>query len=435
MTMQRVLIVDDREENLYLLRVLLEGNGYEVSAAANGGEALDVARQKSPDLIIADILMPVMDGFTLCREWKKDVRLRSIPFVFYTATYTDERDRQFALSLGAERFVAKPQEPDVFMEIVREVILEGGSPSAASAAPESDASTSAEAPSAAEPAYLQQYSEALVRKLEAKMEQLERVNRELEQDIAARQKAEAEVRRLNQTLEHRVAARTAQLEAANEELTAFAYSVSHDLRAPLRALDGFSRALLEDCADTLDEACQGHLEHIRKATREMSSLIDALLALSRVARAEVRHTEVNLSEAARRVAEELSASDLEREAEWRIEPDVIVSADAVLLQSVLENLLGNAWKFTSKHSRATIEVGTIDIDGERVIFVRDDGAGFDMQYAAKMFGAFQRLHSGEEFGGTGIGLATVKRIVDKHGGRIWAEGEPEQGATFYFTLA
>jgi len=154
-----------------------------------------------------------------------------------------------------------------------------------------------------------------------------------------------------------------------------------------------------------------------------------------VARAEVRHTEVNLSEAARRVAEELSASDLEREAEWRIEPDVIVSADAVLLQSVLENLLGNAWKFTSKHSRATIEVGTIDIDGERVIFVRDDGAGFDMQYAAKMFGAFQRLHSGEEFGGTGIGLATVKRIVDKHGGRIWAEGEPEQGATFYFTLA
>ncbi len=437
MTAQCILIVDDREENLYLLRVLLEASGYEVVEAANGVEALKAARQRPPDMIITDILMPVMDGFALCREWKRDAHLGSIPLVFYTATYTDERDREFALSLGAQRFIVKPQEPDDFMAIVRETIQEVGKPlvvPAATGVGEPEPLT-AEPGGEGEHAYLKQYSETLIRKLESKMEQLERLNRDLELDIAAREQAEAEVCRLNETLERRVAERTAQLEAANQDLTAFSYSVSHDLRAPLRALDGFSAALLEDCGDALDETCKGHLVRIRRASQMMAGLIDALLALSRVAQAEVRQTDVDLSEVARRVAGGLSAGAPEREAEWRIEPDIIVSADVVLLQSVLANLLGNAWKFTSKHPRATIEVGTVAVEGERAIFVRDDGAGFDMQFASHMFRAFQRLHSDEEFAGTGIGLATVKRIIEKHGGRIWAEGRPEEGATFFFTLA
>ncbi|PYO40449.1 MAG: hypothetical protein DMD33_17680 [Gemmatimonadetes bacterium] len=228
---------------------------------------------------------------------------------------------------------------------------------------------------------------------------------------------------------------TAQLEAANVELDAFAYSVSHDLRAPLRSIDGFSQALLEDYAGQLDAAGQDYLQRVRAATQRMATLIDDLLDLSRVTRSEMTIAPVDLSELARELATELTSGDPERHVEIVITPDVAVRADRGLLRVVLQNLMGNAWKFTGKRSDARIEVGVVAADGERAYYVRDNGAGFDMAYASKLFGAFQRLHRVTEFPGTGVGLATVQRIIHRHGGRVWAESAVGRGATFYFTLS
>jgi light-regulated signal transduction histidine kinase (bacteriophytochrome) len=230
--------------------------------------------------------------------------------------------------------------------------------------------------------------------------------------------------------------RTAQLEATNKELEAFAYSVSHDLRAPLRSIDGFSQALLEDYAPSLDAEAQRYLQRVRGASQRMAQLIDDLLALSRLTRSELHREPVNLSRLAHSIAQELHHSDPERQVEFVIAEQIVAQADARLIWVVLENLLGNAWKFTAKHPQARIEFGCLaQPDDQVAYFVRDDGAGFNMAYADKLFGAFQRLHTPAEFSGTGIGLATVQRIIHRHGGRVWAEGAVELGATFYFTLS
>jgi light-regulated signal transduction histidine kinase (bacteriophytochrome) len=223
-------------------------------------------------------------------------------------------------------------------------------------------------------------------------------------------------------------------EAANRELEAFSYSVAHDLRAPLRSIDGFSLALLEDCADVLDEAGKQHLRFVREAAQDMAALIDGLLSLSRVTRSELRRETVDLAELARGIFVQLHRAAPDRNVETVIADDLFAEGDARLLRGLLENLLGNAWKFTGKQAAARIEIGVTQAGGERAYFVRDNGAGFDMTYAGKLFGAFQRLHSATEFEGTGIGLATVQRIVYRHGGRVWAESEVDRGATFYFTL-
>jgi light-regulated signal transduction histidine kinase (bacteriophytochrome) len=226
-----------------------------------------------------------------------------------------------------------------------------------------------------------------------------------------------------------------QLALANKELEAFSYSVSHDLRAPLRSIDGFSQALLEDYADKVDAEGKDHLQRIRGAAQRMADLIEALLTLSRVTRSEIHRTTLDLSGLARAIAAELQQREPGRQAEWGIQDDLAGDGDARLLRAVLENLLGNAWKFTATRAPARIEFGVWPgSNGRPTYFVRDNGAGFDMAYKDKLFGAFQRLHTQAEYRGTGIGLATVQRIIHRHGGRIWAEGAPEQGATFYFTL-
>ena len=362
---------------------------FTVDVALTCAEAL--ARLTLPhayDLVLIDLRMPDQDGLDFFREAKH--RVPQLPPCILISGHGDEATALAALKLGAADYIIKRD------------------------------------------GYLNQLVE---RSANAIIQaRLSRLNAQLVVELNERKQAEEKIHQLNADLELRVTERTAQLRAANQEMESFAYSVSHDLRAPLRSIDGFSLALLEDYGDKLDDEGKDYLRRVRAATQKMAQLIDDILKLSRVTRAELASETVNLSAMAVSIAEELRRDDQQRKVEFVIKDDVITKGDPRLLTLVLENLLGNAWKFTSGHAEARIEFGISDIDGKTAYFVRDDGAGFDMKYVDKLFTTFQRLHSELEFPGTGVGLTLVKHIIHRHGGTIWAEGAVDQGATFWFTV-
>lgn len=277
---------------------------------------------------------------------------------------------------------------------------------------------------------LRQAKDNLEKRVQERTGKLAASNSELIREVAERKRAEEDIRKLNSQLVQR----SAQLEASNKELEAFSYSVSHDLRAPLRGIDGFSQAVLEDYDEKLDESGRGYLRRVRTASQRMSQLIDAMLNLARLTRAEIHTQTFDMSAVVRGVLDDFQKVEPDRQVECIVADKVFATADPQLLRAVLENLLGNAWKFTQQQAHPRIEFGHGQYKGQAAYFVTDNGAGFDMTYVHKLFGAFQRLHAYTEYPGVGVGLATVHRIIQRHGGQIWAEGVVGKGATFHFTL-
>ena len=419
--MSKLLIVDDDEQNLYMLQVLLQGYGYDVESATNGAEALEKARCDPPDMIISDILMPVMDGFSLCRKWKRDEHLKTIPFVFYTATYTDPKDEEFALNLGAERFIVKPVEPEAFMKILQEVLE----------AYHTGHLVAPREPVEEEEVFITEYNKALIRKLEDKMVQLEETNRALKCDIIKRKQAEEEIRKLNIELEQQVKKRTAELESANKELKSFAYVVSHDLKAPLRGIRQLAHWIVQDYADFFEEDGKGMIALLIDRVQWMDSLIDGILQYSKVGCITRNDGQVDLNRLMNNVIEMIAPSE---HIQIIIENELpVIIGDQTSIGQVFQNLLSNAIKFMDK-SKGEITIRCVDEGAYRTFSVADNGPGIDEKYHEKIFQIFQTLTPRDVRESTGIGLALVKKIIEAYGGKIWIKSTVGKGSEFFFTL-
>lgn len=367
-----ILLVDDDPAKRFALKTILAPLGETVVEASSGGDALRQFLRQEFAVVLLDVRMPIMDGFDTAQLIRQRPRSELTPIIFVTALDQAETDMGRGYELGAVDFVFAPVVPLILRAKVG--------------------------------VFVELY------------------------------RAQQELRRYRNQLEELVEARTTALTAINRELEAFSYSVSHDLRAPLLAFDGLSQALLDDYGSRLDSRARDYVQRMRRASQGMVFVFDGLQTLFRVTSGEIHRERVDISAMAAEIVEEMNASSPHRQVTVAIAPDLAVSADARLVRILLGNLINNAWKFTSMRPDAAIEVGCELVDGENRQFVRDNGVGFDMLYAHKLFGAFQRLHSQSEFPGVGIGLATVRRIVNRHGGRCWAEGAVGEGAAFSFVL-
>ncbi|HKE18023.1 MAG TPA: response regulator [Kofleriaceae bacterium] len=384
---KKILAVDDSATYLHELADALRGEGFDVVLARSGEEAIDLLAVQSVDCILLDLLMPGMGGREACRRIKTTPVVRDVPLIMLTAL--EDREAMIeGLAAGADDYISKSGEFEVLRARVR---------------------------------------------AQLRRKQFEDETRHIREELLRKEMEAAEAnaaRRLAETRSHLLE----ELERKNQELEAFSYSVAHDLRSPLRAIDGFSDALLEDCAEQLDTRARHYLQRMRASAERMRELIDDLLQLSRVGRADLSRQRVNLSEIAHQVLDDLRRGDPSRQVIDQVQDGLTTDADNHLMRVAMENLLGNAWKFTAKVERAQIQVGVTHSDRGPSFFVRDNGAGFDMEHSKKLFRPFQRLHGERDFPGTGIGLATVYRVIDRHGGRVWAEAAVGRGATFYFTI-
>lgn len=379
----KILMVDDHPDNVELVCQILEDQ-YQMLTANKGADCLEIAEDEKPDLILLDVMMPEMDGYQVLSKLQENEGTREIPVVFLTARYKDTDRIVKGLDLGAFDYITKPFDDEILLARVGVAI---------------------------------------------RVKRAEDNNRHQKQELEERI---AELTVAQQALH----AANLELNCKNKELEAFSYSVSHDLRSPLRSIGGFSQLVLEDYAPQLDAQGQDYLNRIYSGVQHMSKLIDDLLKMAQLSNSPLTRTSVDLSRIAKTILSQLCESHPQRKVEIQVAEGLTVSADKVLISTVLHNLLDNAWKYTAKKDQAKIEFGLVQKqeDEPPVFYVRDNGVGFDMRYAEKLFKTFQRLHRGNEFPGTGIGLATVQRIINRHGGRIWAEAEVGRGARFFFTL-
>lgn len=412
--MRTILIVDDHPLNRKLLRAQLEAEGKAVLEAGHGVEALEVLGRESVDAVISDALMPNMDGFRLCLEIRKRPALAALPYILYTSTDNSPQDRQLARIVGADRYVVKPAPARAIVDALNEASGRTREPVSESLAPD-------------ENHVLRQYSEALVVKLEEK-------NAELQAAVEQLTRAHADILDLNKKLDATVQQRTAELRTANRELEAFTFALSHDLRAPLRAIGGYTQMFLRDHGAHLDEDGAQLLDRVDENVKRMNTLIHDLLEYSRLGRKALNWQPITFRHIVGECLAELEHERANRVVEVRVGDLPPWHGDVTLLKQTVVNLLANAFKYTRNRTSALIEIGAEVSADEYVFHVRDNGVGFDMRYAGKLFEVFQRLHSQREFSGTGVGLAIVRRAVEKHGGRVWARSEPERGATFYFAI-
>jgi signal transduction histidine kinase len=381
-----ILIVDDQPEGRLALEAVLEDFGQHLVMAGSSREAFRHLLDKEFAVILLDVQMPEMDGFETAELIRSRARSRHTPIIFLTASHKSDAHMFKGYAAGAVDYLSKPFVPEILRSKVK--------------------------------VFVELHKKTLL---------LQAANRELEN-------AKEELRNLNGELN----SRRMELEMANKELEAFSYSVSHDLRAPLRHMNGFAEILGQHAARVLDEKGRRYLDTISKAAKQMGVLIDDLLAFSQIGRTDIRKVSINLNELVKQVLSDLKPDTEGRSIIWNIDDLPDITGDPSLLRLVLVNLIGNAIKYTRKRETTQIEIGSERNGAEKyrgiTIFIKDNGAGFDMKYAEKLFGVFSRLHNATDFEGTGIGLANVRRIIARHGGSTWAEGEVNQGATFYFSL-
>ncbi len=379
--METILIIDDKTANIFAIEKLLEKDGRSFLSAMDGKEGLRLALHEAIDLIILDVQMPEMDGFEVAKILKSHKKTAEIPIIFASAEKKERQSVMKGFEEGAFDYLSKPLDPDLTRAKV-----------------------------------------SVLLKIQAQKKELMEKN-------AALEKAEARIKELNSDLH----ANVLQLETVNRELESFSYSVSHDLRAPLRSVIGYAKILAEDFMDRLDAEGRKALNIIVNNSARMNKLIDDLLEFSKLGRKEIKKAEVDFTRLVTDVLRDLN-STITHKADVKASPLHAARADYALINQVWVNLLSNAIKYSSKKETPVVEIGSQKAENEIIYYVRDNGAGFNMEYADKLFGVFQRLHHATEFEGTGVGLALVQRIINKHGGRVWAEGAVDKGATFYFSL-
>jgi PAS domain S-box-containing protein len=487
----RVLYVDDTESQRYAISRMLTSSGYTVSQGATGAEGIHLAREVRPDIIVLDVQLPDIDGFEVCRRLKSDAATRDIPILQVSASFTSPEHKATALDSGADGYLTTPFNSLELTANIRALIRarraredaereyrnmravfdtamdamviwdEKGkfldvNPSACTLfglsrdqligksveeflADEDRASvipllrpTGASTGSKGEFRLRDNSGTEHFIEFTATVDFLPGRHLSVMRDITERKRNEREIREFNQTLERKVEERTAELQETNRELEAFSYSVSHDLRAPFRHIAGFAQLLQKHIP--LDQQAIHYVQTISDAAKHAGNLVDDLLAFSRMARSELRLRIVSMDGIVAEIMREIAVEIEGRQINWKIHRLGAMQGDGDMLKVAIRNLIVNAVKYTNRREVAEIEIGVEDRDRECVYFVRDNGVGFNMKFVNKLFGVFQRLHSMEEFEGTGIGLANVRRIVQRHGGRVWAEGEIDHGATFFMAL-